>query len=128
MRISDWSSDVCPSDLVTSDFGRKLMEREPYLPDLLDDHRWIDELPEGTVGHAYVTFMRREGLSAAGLVAESDKMGRQQFDDQLQWYSNRLRDTHDLFPILTGYGRAALGEPSVQIGQGPCRESVVQSG
>src|SRR3546814_11488464 len=62
MRISDWSSDVCPSDLVTSDFGRKLMEREPYLPDLLDDHRWIDELPEGTVGHAYVTFMRREGL------------------------------------------------------------------
>src|SRR3546814_517870 len=33
---------------VTSDFGRKLMEREPYLPDLLDDHRWIDELPEGT--------------------------------------------------------------------------------
>src|SRR3546814_4275362 len=98
---------------VTSDFGRKLMEREPYLPDLLDDHRWIDELPEGTVGHAYVTFMRREGLSAAGLVAESDKMGRPQYDDQVQWYSNRLRDTHDLFHILTGYGRDALGEQCV---------------
>src|SRR3546814_1330225 len=57
--------------------------------------------------------MRREGLSAAGLVAESDKMGRQQFDDQVQWYSNRLRDTHDLFHILTGYGRDALGEQCV---------------
>ena len=98
---------------VESDFGRKLMEREPYLPDLLDDHGWINELPEGTVGHAYVTFMRREGLSAAGLVAESDKMGRPQYDDQVQWYSNRLRDTHDLFHILTGYGRDALGEQCV---------------
>src|SRR3546814_7680899 len=78
---------------VTSDFGRKLMEREPYLPDLLDDHSWIDALPEGSVGHAYVTFMRREGLSAAGLVADSDKMGRPQFDDQGKWYSNRRGDT-----------------------------------
>src|SRR3546814_5023782 len=57
--------------------------------------------------------MRREGLSAAGLVAESDKMGRPQYDDQVQWFSNRLRDTHDLFHILTGYGRDALGEQCV---------------
>ena len=98
---------------VESDFGKKLMEREPYLPDLLDDHGWIDELPEGTVGHAYVTFMRREGLSAAGLVAEAEKMGRATYDDQVQWYGNRLRDTHDLFHILTGYGRDALGEQCV---------------
>ena len=98
---------------VESDFGQRLMASEPYLPDLLDDHGWIDALPEGTVGHAYVTFMRREGLSAAGLVAEADKMGRPKFDDQVQWYANRLRDTHDLFHILTGYGRDALGEQCV---------------
>lgn len=98
---------------VESDLGKRLMESEPYLPDLLDDHSWIDELPEGTVGHAYVTFMRREGLSAAGLVAEAEKMGRPKFDDQIQWYANRLRDTHDLFHILTGYGRDALGEQCV---------------
>ena len=98
---------------VESDFGKKLMEREPYLPDLLDDHGWIDALPEGSVGHAYVTFMRREGLSAAGLVAEAEKMGRATYDDQVQWYGNRLRDTHDLFHILTGYGRDALGEQCV---------------
>jgi len=98
---------------VESDLGRRLMVSEPYLPDLLDDHDWIDRLPEGSVGHAYVTFMRREGLSAAGLVAESDKMRRPKFDDQVQWYANRLRDTHDLFHILTGYGRDALGEQCV---------------
>ena len=98
---------------VESEKGQRLMASEPYLPDLLDDHAWIDQLPEGSVGHAYVTFMRREGLSAAGLVAEADKMGRPKFDDQVQWYSNRLRDTHDLFHILTGYGRDALGEQCV---------------
>ncbi|MGH6652083.1 MAG: Coq4 family protein [Sphingopyxis sp.] len=98
---------------VESEKGQRLMASEPYLPDLLDDHSWIDQLPEGSVGHAYVTFMRREGLSAAGLVAEADKMGRPTFDDQVQWYANRLRDTHDLFHILTGYGRDALGEQCV---------------
>ena len=92
--------------------GRALMESEPYLPDVLDDHEALLKLPENSVAHAYVAFMRREGLSAAGLVAESEKMrvGRPVFQDQIQWYGNRLRDTHDLLHILTGYGRDALGE------------------
>lgn len=98
---------------VESEMGQRLMASEPYLPDLLDDHAELEKLPEGSVGHAYVTFMKREGLSAAGLVAEADKMGRPKFDDQVQWYSNRLRDTHDLFHIMTGYGRDALGEQCV---------------
>ncbi|MEM8617426.1 MAG: Coq4 family protein, partial [Pseudomonadota bacterium] len=29
------------------------------------------------------------------------------------WYINRLRDTHDLDHVLTGYGRDALGEASL---------------
>lgn len=92
--------------------GRRLMETEPFLPDILDDHEALLKLPENSVAHAYVAFMKREGLSAAGLVAESDKMrkGRPVFQDQIQWYGNRLRDTHDLLHILTGYGRDALGE------------------
>src|SRR3546814_3248549 len=36
---------------VTSDLGRKQMEREPYLSDLLNENRLIDESPEGQVGH-----------------------------------------------------------------------------
>lgn len=98
---------------VESDLGRRLMVSEPYLPDLLDDHAELEQLPANSVGRAYMDFMRREGLSAAGLVAENDKMGRPKFDDQLQWYGNRLRDTHDLFHVLTGYGRDALGEQCV---------------
>ena len=58
-------------------------------------------------------FLQRGLKAAAGLVAEAEKMGRPKFDDQVQWYANRLRDTHDLFHILTGYGRDALGEQCV---------------
>lgn len=98
---------------VESARGQALMLSEPSLVPILDDHESILKLPEGSVGRAYVDFMRREGLSAAGLVAESQKMGRPVYDDQLQWYINRLRDTHDLFHVLTGYGRDALGEQCV---------------
>jgi ubiquinone biosynthesis protein COQ4 len=96
-----------------SDTGQRLMASEPFLPPILDDHGWMEALPEGSVGRAYVDFMRREGLSANGLFEESVKMGRPRYEDQLQWVIDRMRDTHDLLHILTGYGRDPLGEQCV---------------
>lgn len=95
--------------------GQKLLKDKPYLPPLLDDHSWIRALPEGTVGRAYIEFMEREGLSAQGLVDESMKYRNkvEEYDDDMLWYGNRLRDTHDLFHILSGYNRDALGEASL---------------
>jgi ubiquinone biosynthesis protein COQ4 len=97
----------------TSAHGRALMTSEPFLPPILDDHGWMEALPEGAVGRAYVDFMKREGLSANGLFEESVKMGRPRYEDQLQWVIDRMRDTHDLLHILTGYGRDPLGEQCV---------------
>lgn len=97
-------------DFCASEAGQGLMAREPYLPAILDDHDRLLAMPEGSVAHAYVAFMRREQLSAAGLVQESLKAKRPRFDDQVQWFGDRLRDTHDLIHVLTGYGRDALGE------------------
>ena len=105
------------ANFADSEAGKTLLLRKEYLPPLLDDHAWIRDLPEGTVGRAYIDFMEREGLSAQGLVDESEKMrlrrGDVEYDDDLKWYGNRLRDTHDLFHVLTGYGRDALGEACV---------------
>lgn len=95
-----------------SEKGRALMASEPNLPALLDDHETLLAMPAGSVAHAYVAFMRREGLSAAGLVAESEAQfpDRTLYKDQTAWMDDRLRDTHDLIHVLTGYGRDALGE------------------
>lgn len=92
-----------------------LRERKAFLPDILDDHAPLKALPKGTVGRTYVDFMEREGLTAHGLVNESleQREADQEFDDDLLWYVNRLRDTHDMYHILTGYGRDALGEASL---------------
>jgi ubiquinone biosynthesis protein COQ4 len=102
-------------DFLTSETGRRFMADGVDLPAMLDDHaRWADCKPE-TVSAHYIAFMKREGLSAAGLVAESHKWAPPENlpRDQTQWYFDRLRDTHDLFHVLTGYGRDALGEASL---------------
>lgn len=92
--------------------ARMLLERGEALPPLLDDHsRWADCAPN-SLARRYVEFMQREGLTAAGLVEESHKFKprEERFPDLYEWYIERLRDTHDLFHVLTGYGRDPLGE------------------
>lgn len=95
--------------------GEALLKRATFLPDLLDNHAPLKALPKGTLGRTYVDFMEREGLSAHGLVEESQAQRKhhEQFDDDLHWYVNRLRDTHDMYHVLTGYGRDALGEDAL---------------
>lgn len=108
--------------LTLSAKGEALRASEPFLPPILDDHAELRRLPAGTVAHAYCDFMEAEGLTAAGLVAESEKMGRPKYGDLVEWFGFRQRDTHDLMHVLTGYGRDALGEQCVLLfthGQSP---------
>ncbi|MBU2032532.1 MAG: hypothetical protein KKH37_02020 [Alphaproteobacteria bacterium] len=108
--------------LTLSEQGEKLRAEEPFLPPILDDHEALRRFPEGSVAQAYCDFMEREGLSAAGLVAEADKLGRPRYGDLVEWFGNRSRDTHDLMHVLTGYGRDGLGEQCVLLfthGQSP---------
>jgi ubiquinone biosynthesis protein COQ4 len=108
--------------LTLSPHGEALRASEPYLPAILDDHEALRKMPKGSVAHAYCDFMEREGLSAAGLVEEFEKAERPTYDDLVQWFGFRQRDTHDLMHVLTGYGRDALGEQCVLLfthGQSP---------
>ncbi|WP_108790916.1 Coq4 family protein [Erythrobacter sp. Alg231-14] len=102
---------------IQSEEGRDFMIREDGNPisEKLDDHAtWADCGPE-TLAHHYIRFMKREGLTAAGLAEESyDWRPREERpNDQVEWYLCRLRDTHDLFHVLTSYGRDALGEAAL---------------
>lgn len=109
VKISDFDR------FMASEHGPELLAKHRDLAEMLDTHAPLEALPEGTVGRTYVEFMKREGLSAAGLVAESKKnnSNREQFDDDLAWYMNRARDTHDLYHVLSGYGRDPLGEATL---------------
>jgi ubiquinone biosynthesis protein COQ4 len=98
-----------------SERGQRILGSQQRLIDVLDDHDMLKQLPAGSVGRAYVDFMEREGLSAAGLEAEYAKFEGSglRFNDGIDLYGDRLRDTHDMLHVLTGYGRDALGEQCV---------------
>ena len=98
-----------------SEAGQARIKDNRYLPSLLDDHDWLRSLPENSLGRAYLDFMTREGLTAQGLVDEYESSGtnRDLGHPEMNFFGNRLRDTHDMLHVLTGYGRDALGETSV---------------
>ncbi|KEO91309.1 hypothetical protein EH31_01205 [Erythrobacter longus] len=102
-------------DFIQSKDGQRFLREGVSIPAMLDAHENWADLPENSVAKNYIAFMKREGLSAQGLVDESHKWAPPEAlpQDQTQWYFDRLRDTHDLFHVLTGYGRDALGEASL---------------
>ncbi len=98
--------------LSTREGGRLAYERAELAPRLMD-RAWLQALPAGSVGAAYADFMGRENLSADGLAAESRKGavdGMLDLAHPYAWFGRRMRDTHDIWHVLTGYGRDTLGE------------------
>ncbi len=90
--------------------GRIAYERVELRERLMDD-AWLDSLPEGSVGAAYRRFIRSENLSAEGLAEVSRQVnGRAEIAHPFAWFGRRTRDVHDLWHILSGYGRDGLGE------------------
>lgn len=75
------------------------------------DPVWLAKFEPGTVGAAYREFMAVEKLTAEGL--RKDNAAVSPFVEAphvFAWYARRLRDIHDVWHVLTGYGRDALGE------------------
>jgi ubiquinone biosynthesis protein COQ4 len=98
--------------LKTMDGGRLAYERVELVQRLMD-RPWIESFAPGTLGAAYAEFTARENLSAEGLAEESRKgmaAGAVEIQHPYAWFGRRVRDTHDLFHMLTGYGRDGLGE------------------
>ena len=91
--------------------GRQIALRRPELAERLMDDAWLESLPDGSVGAAYRSFVRREQLSAAGL-AQVSRESLPAIDDEhpLAWFGRRTRDVHDIWHVLSGYHRDALGE------------------
>lgn len=95
--------------------GRRLLAERPSLLATLADQNALAALPEGSFGRAYTAFMQAGQLDATGLV-EAEQMADQTFakveplNPDMEFFGDRLRDMHDLWHVLTGYGRDEAGE------------------
>lgn len=100
--------------LSTPEGGRIAYERDEFA-ERLSDPVWLARFGPGTVGAAYRDFIAPRGLSAEGLAEESRKVPEADVDaaHPLAWYARRMRDVHDVWHVLTGYGTDALGEVCV---------------
>ena len=96
--------------LGTAQGGRLAYERVELAQRLMDDV-WLDSFAPGTVGAAYRDFIRSENLSADGL-AEISRQTLSKVEEQhpYAWFGRRIRDSHDIWHILSGYHRDGLGE------------------
>ena len=97
----------------TLEDGQRILKAEEELLDTLKDRDWLATLPEGSLGREYLAFMIREGITAEGLVESSVEAGYPVQDKAVALYGRRLRDQHDLWHVVTGYGRDGVGEACV---------------
>ena len=89
--------------------GRRLLAAPRSLLDHLGDREGLAALPPGTLGRVYHDFMAEENLSAQGLATVSANVGDKRMTPDELRYFHRMRDTHDLLHVLTGYGPLAAG-------------------
>ncbi len=90
--------------------GRGILERDLELLDVLRDRAMLRALPADSLGRAYLSFVESENLSADGLVEASESEAESWSGAETERYGKRLRDQHDLWHTVTGYGRDELGE------------------
>lgn len=99
--------------LATMEGGRQAFLREE-LAHKLDDPVWLARFEPGTVGATYRAFREARGFTADGLAeVEREVVPFIDAPHPILWYSRRLRDIHDIWHVLTGYGTDALGEACV---------------
>ncbi len=96
---------------------RLLVERflgRPSLSQQLADQDRLRELPEGSLGRAYLKFMTRSQITSDGLMAAQeagvDPNATVDVDPERGFVADRLRDMHDLWHVLTEYGADDTGE------------------
>lgn len=99
--------------LRTGEGGRQAFLRAE-LAERLHDTAWLDSFAPGTVGAGYREFIAARGFTANGLAeVEREVVPFIDAPHPVVWYSRRLRDIHDIWHVLTGYGTDALGEACV---------------
>ena len=104
----------------STDTGKRVLVEKLDLVAKLNDSDYLSSLPEHSLGHTYLRFISREQISAGGLEeASAEAIAEdgaspitidQQSNAEFDLFVRRTRASHDLFHVLTRYGRDSLGE------------------
>ena len=100
---------------VATETGQRILAEERDITARLMDLDTLRAMPEGSLGRTYASFMTDEQLSADGL-AKASQWGEEELtqeDADRTRFGVRLRDTHDLWHVVTGYNRDLVGEASL---------------
>jgi ubiquinone biosynthesis protein COQ4 len=90
--------------------GQSVLDEKRELLDTLRDRDQLRTLAPDSLGRAYLQFVEGENLSADGLVDASESADGLTENENVARYAMRLRDSHDVWHAVTGYGRDGLGE------------------
>lgn len=95
--------------------AQPILSAEKTLLDYLSDRAYLKQLPENSLGQTYYKFTEAENLTADGLVeaSEEGRVDQRVLSEEQQRFHTRNRDAHDLWHVVTGYGRDPLGELSL---------------
>ena len=96
-----------------TDIGANILKNDIDLLDTLADREALALLPEGSLGRVYLDFMTREGITAEGLIEASEESYEGMTHAELERYTMRTREMHDLWHVVSGFGRDGLGEVCV---------------
>lgn len=93
----------------SSEEGREVLATRPALDHQHVDLDALEALPSHTLGHAYATFLKSRGLTLEVFVPP-----REIRDERKRYVGQRLRQTHDLGHVMTGYNTDVAGEIELQ--------------
>jgi ubiquinone biosynthesis protein COQ4 len=97
--------------------GASILREKRELYDVLSDIDRLGAMPEGSLGHGIWKFYTTEEISAQGLKGASEAAANGQQTNKAEsdraLFGRRSRELHDVFHVLTGYGRDMRGEMAV---------------
>lgn len=88
--------------------GKQILEERPAIDSAHVDLAALEALPDGTLGREYVRFLRDNGVTPD--VFKPLTGG----DPQAMYLAQRLRQSHDLWHVVTGYKPDVNGEVLLQ--------------
>lgn len=96
---------------IATEAGGRMAYERAELAQVFSQPGFAERFAPGTVGAAYADFLRSTGYSADGLAEVSRINQEEDMRHPYAWFGRRVRDSHDIWHILTGYkADESLGE------------------